>query len=71
MTHVFGMAVIYVELEDDEIYGFNKGGSDWHKKENFYDYFESSLMMSCFCSITKEEAVNMVQAWIKPVDTFK
>lgn len=47
-VHLYTENVIYVELEDDEVYGFNKGGSKWYKKENFYDYFDSSLMMSYF-----------------------
>lgn len=63
-VHLYTENVIYVEIEDDEVYGFNKGGSEWYKKENFYDYFESSLMMSYFSSITKEEAADMVEEWI-------
>lgn len=54
---------IYVEIKNDEVYGFTKGGLEWYKKENFYDYFESSLMMSYFSSITKEEAAAMVEEW--------
>ncbi len=56
--------VIYVKIEDGEVYGFYKGGSEWYEKRNFYDYFDSSLMMSYFSSITKEEAADIVEEWI-------
>ena len=62
-VYLYEESVIYVEVEEDEVYGFNKGGSEWYKKDNFYDYFDSSLMMSYFSSITKEEAADMVEEW--------
>ena len=37
-VHLYTEDVIYVELKDDEVYGFNKGGSEWYKKDNFYDW---------------------------------
>lgn len=64
-VHLYMEDVIYVELEGDEVYGFNKGGLEWYKKDNFFDYFDSSLMRSYFSSITKEEAANMVEEWIE------
>ena len=64
-VYLYTENVIYVELKDDEVYGFDKGGSGWYKKDNFYDYFESSLMMSYFSSITKEEAADMVEDWMR------
>ncbi len=57
--------IIYVEIKDDEVYGFNKRGLEWFKKDNFYEYYESSLMMSYFSSITKEEAADMVEDWMR------
>ena len=54
-----------MELEEDEVYGLHKGSQSWFEKKNFYDYFESSWMMSYFSSITKEEAADMVEEWNK------
>lgn len=63
-VHLYTEDMLYAELKDDELYGFSKGGSEWYKKDNFYDYFESSLMMSYFSSVTKEDAADMVDCRI-------
>lgn len=52
---------IFVELEDDT-YCLNNGTGEWEKNEKLYEYMESSLMMSYFSSITKEEVVDLVEA---------
>lgn len=52
---------IFVELEDDT-YCLNNGTGEWEKNEKLYEYMESSLMMSYFSSITKEEVADLVEA---------
>ena len=64
-VYFYSEDTIFVELEEDEVYGLHKGSQSWFEKKNFYDYFESSWMMSYFSSITKEEAADMVEEWNK------
>ena len=64
-VYLYSEDVIYVELEDDDVYGLCKGGLEWYKKESFYDYLESQQMMSFFSNITKETAINMINEWKK------
>lgn len=64
-VHFYNNNVLYVVIDDDTIYGITKDCPEWFKKGNFWDYFESSLMLSCFAPITKEEAVRMYEAWKK------
>jgi len=63
-VYLYNEDVIFVELKEG-VWGFNKGGLEWYKKRNFYDYFESSLMMSYFSLLAKEVAVDMIEEWIK------
>lgn len=73
-VHFYKEEAIFVELEPDEVWGFDKGGSEWYKKENYYDYFESCLMMSYFSPIlmgenpfsriSKEAAADLIEEWI-------
>lgn len=64
-VHFYNDSILYVVIDDDKIYGITEGSSEWFKKENFWDYFESSLMLSYFTPITKEEAVRMYESWKK------
>lgn len=64
-VYLYTEDTIYVEMKEDEVYGIYKGGRSWFEKKNFYDYFESSLMMSYFSSITKKEAADMVEEWLE------
>lgn len=58
--HLYCNDTIYVELNDTEnVYGICKGGK-WFVKENFWDYFESSLMLSYFRRLTAEEAIKLL-----------
>ena len=61
--HLYNEDTIYVELNDTEdVYGSYKGG-EWFVKGNFWDYFESEIMMSYFQTLTPEEALNMLEKW--------
>lgn len=63
-VHFYDNSVLYVVI-DDEVYGITEGCLEWFEKENFWEYFESSLMLSYFTPITKEEAVWMYETWKK------
>lgn len=64
-VHFYDNSVLYVVIDDDEVYGNTEGCLKWFEKENFWEYFGSSLMLSYFRTITKEEAVRMYEAWKK------
>jgi len=68
-VYLYNEDTVYVEIAEDEVYGLYKNKCLWYKKNNFYDYFESSLMMSFFTSITKEEATNIIEKWIEELET--
>lgn len=56
--------IIYVALDDSEnVYGIEKGSAEWKEKDNFYDYFNSELMLSCFLTLLPEEAVSILENW--------
>lgn len=42
-VHFYNDSILYVVIDDDKIYGITEGSSEWFKKENFWDYFESSI----------------------------
>ena len=54
---------LYIVFGGDA-YGFNRKSREWYLKDNFWDYFDSELMMSCFEPITKEGAVKLYIEWI-------
>ncbi len=57
-------SIIYVVLDDsDKAYGIEKGSLDWREKNNFYDYFDSKLMLSYFSVLSPEAAVSMIENW--------
>lgn len=62
-VHFYNNDTLYIVDHDDEAYGYSKGCSGWYHKENFWDYFESELMMTYFSHITKEEAVQLYLGW--------
>lgn len=64
-VYLYNEETLYIVDENREAYGFYKYGSAWFHKENFWDYFESSLMLSYFRPITKQEAVGIYHAWLK------
>ncbi len=61
--HLYDGDTIYVELEGTEdVYGSYKG-SEWYIKGNFWDYYETSLMLCYFESLTPEKAFELMDKW--------
>lgn len=61
--HLYDGDTLYVIDSDDEAYGFYRYGGEWFHKSNFWDYFESSDMLSYFTPITKNEATELYESW--------
>lgn len=70
-VYLYDNDTIYVEIKDNDVFGLYKKGLRWYKKENFYDYMESSIMMSYFTSITKEEVIELISKWFQEYDEPK
>lgn len=63
--HLYNDEVIYVEMEGSEdVYGICQG-SEWFKKENFRDYFETSSILSFFRELAPQEAIDLLKIWEK------
>ena len=61
--HLYNEDTIYVELNDTEdVYGSYKGG-EWFVKDNFWDYWDSSIMLSYFQYLTPDEAFRLLDKW--------
>lgn len=61
--YLYAEDTIYVELNDTEdVYGSYKGG-EWFVKGDFWDYWESSVMLSYFHSLTPKEAFKLLDIW--------
>ncbi len=56
-VYLYNNSVLFVVDHDDNAYGLNEHGKEWYYKDNFWDYFESTTMLSYLSSITKDEAV--------------
>ena len=63
-VHFYDGDTLFVVFGDDKVYGFHKGGDGWYKKNNFWDYFDSSLMMSYFECLTNEQAAELYEKWM-------
>lgn len=61
--------VIYIVDENDDAYGFHKESKKWEYKRNYYDYFESSLMLEYFEILTPNEAVALYKEWLNESDS--
>lgn len=61
--YLYNEDTLYIVDLAEEAYGFCKTGRDWFHKSNFWDYFDSSMMMSYFSVVTKEEAVALYKQW--------
>ena len=61
--YVYDKDILYIVDQADEAYGFRKAGNGWFHKTNFWNYFDSSLMLPYLSIITKEEAVQLYQKW--------
>lgn len=56
--------IIYVEPENgDDVYGISAGQNEWFLKENYWDYYESEMMMSYLHHITVDEAMQIIESW--------
>ena len=61
----FDGKILYVVEKNDEVYGFSKGSSQWHHKENYWDYLDSELMLPYFAPLSNEEAAQLYLSWTK------
>ena len=61
--YVYDKDILYIVDQADEAYEFRKAGNGWFHKTNFWDYFDSSLMLPYLSIITKEEAVQLYPKW--------
>ena len=61
---LYSDAVLYIVDENDDAYGFHKIDKKWIYKQNYYDYFDSSLMLQYFKILTTEEAVELYEQWM-------
>ena len=61
--------IIYIVDEHDDAYGFHKVTKKWEYKRNYYDYFESSLMLEYFEILTPDEAVALYKEWLNESDS--
>lgn len=68
-VHLFDEGILYVVDHDDEAFGFTRESAEWFHKANFWDYFESETMLSCFTPITKDEAAKLYTKWIDEQNT--
>ena len=62
--------VLYIVDENDDAYGFCKTSKKWYYKRNYYDYFESSLMLQYFKLLTPEEAAALYKEWVNESDSI-
>ena len=62
--------IIYIVDEHDDAYGFHKETKKWEYKSNYYDYFDSSLMLEYFEILSPEEAVALYKEWLNASDSI-
>ncbi len=68
-VYLYNGETLYLIDRDGEAHGFSAGSADWFRKDNFWDYFESSEML-CHISIpTREEAVSLFRSWLQGRET--
>ena len=61
--HLFNETTVYVEFNDTEdVYG-SYNGTDWFIKDNFWDYWESELMLSYFEMLTPQKTFKLFEKW--------
>lgn len=64
-VYLFDKGILYVVDHEDNAYGYCQGGGRWFLKENFWDYFDSEMMLAYFDCITKEKAAQLYLDWKK------
>ena len=57
--YLFDGGILYLIDQNGEAYSFCQGRTAWFHKDNFWDYFDSRMMMPYLSVPTKEEAVLM------------
>lgn len=62
-AHLFDGNTLYVVDHNDEVYGYYRYGGGWFHKANFWDYYESTEMLSYLSPITKDEAAELYESW--------
>lgn len=60
---LYDNTTLYIVDKNDDAYGFHEGGREWFHKENYWDYYDSSLMMTYLTGLTIEEAVRVYEGW--------
>ena len=53
---------LFVVDEKDNAYGYHEKTDEWYLKENFWDYFDSPIMLTYLKKITNEEAAEMYRS---------
>ena len=61
--YLYDGSTLYVVDENDRAYGYCQGSKEWFYKKNFWDYFDSGLMLAYFTIPTREEAVRLYRSW--------
>ena len=62
-VYFYNEDTLYIVDHTDEAYGFCQTGNGWFHKNNFWDYFDSSMMLSYFSVVSKEKAVELYKKW--------
>lgn len=70
-AHLYDGDTLFVVLGEENVYGFHKSCKGWYKKDNFWDYFDSSLMMSYLSRVTLEQAAELYEKWNDEANTVK
>ena len=61
--YLYDNDTLYVVDKNENAFGFFDGCKGWYYKANFWDYFDSEVMMSYLNKINKEEAVDLYKKW--------
>ena len=66
--YLYDNDTLYVVDKNDDAYGFSEGRESWYYKSNFWDYFDSEVMMSYLDKLEIEEAVELYKKWTCSVE---
>lgn len=62
-AYLYDNGILYIVDRDDEAYGFTAKSTEWFHKENFWDYFDSELMLTYLTPLSKDDAVLLYESW--------